>query len=434
MSLLDSLKQNLYPGNTSNLIPENYKEEFNEEIVRVNYIRSRNISILLLIVLAALVVLDFDTYRRGLWLTIPGYRYLFYSHLVMWLGMFLNLVYSFFARLSSVNINVKRARLFIMAFGIITTISSALVSAADQLIHGGITVFILCVFALAITVYLKPIYSILIYAISYLVFLVGITYCQTNPEILRGHYINGTVLIILALFLSTILYYGKVRDFLSTKTIERQKIELETKNHELSATNRELHESLLALDESQNMIFTLTLTLESKDSNTHGHSDRVAEYVLALANHLGLNDMDKINLWRAAILHDIGKIGIPDAILNKTSRLTKEEWDIMKSHPERGESICSKLKFAREILPTIRHHHERFDGTGYPDGLKGEEIPYLARIISVADAVDAMTSPRSYRTPVTVEQAIQELQRCSGTQFDPHIVKAFLEIYNPRSA
>jgi len=434
MSLLESLKQNLLPGNSSNLIPETLKEEFNEEIVHINYIRSRNVSILLLIVLAVLVVLDYDTYRRGLWLTIPGYRYLFYGHLIMGLGIFSNLSYSFIARLSAANIHIKSARFFIVVFSFIITISSALVSAADQLIHGGITVFVLCVFALAVTIYLKPVLSILIYALSYLVFLMGITYCQTNPEILRGHYINGTVLVILALFLSTILYFGKVRDFLSTKTIERQKIELETKNQELSTTNQELHESLLALDESQNMIFTLTLTLESKDSNTHGHSERVAEYVLALANHLGLNDVDKVNLWRAAILHDIGKIGIPDAILNKSSRLTKEEWDVMKSHPERGESICSKLKFAREILPTIRHHHERFDGTGYPDGLKGEEIPYLARIISVADAVDAMTSPRSYRTPVTVEQAVQELQRCSGTQFDPYIVKAFLEIYNPRSA
>lgn len=206
-------------------------------------------------------------------------------------------------------------------------------------------------------------------------------------------------------------------------------MELEKKNNQLSVTNEELNESLSALDESQNMIFTLTLTLESKDSNTRGHSERVAEYVHSLADFLDLPETDKKNIWRAAILHDIGKIGIPDIILNKSSGLTEDEWEIMKSHPVRGESICSKLKFAREILPIIRHHHEHYNGAGYPDGLIGESIPYLARIVSVADTVDAMTSPRNYRLPVTMEEAVEELKRCAGTQFDPAIVEAFVEVY-----
>ncbi len=132
---------------------------------------------------------------------------------------------------------------------------------------------------------------------------------------------------------------------------------------------------------------------------------------------------------RAAVLHDIGKIGIPDYILNKPLPLTEEEWKTVKLHPVRGEAICSKLKFAQEILPIIRHHHERYDGTGYPDGLKGENIPFLARIVSIADTVDAITSQRTYRMARSMEYALDELRRCSGTQFDSFLAEAFIEIY-----
>lgn len=180
----------------------------------------------------------------------------------------------------------------------------------------------------------------------------------------------------------------------------------------------------------QNAIFSLALTLESKDSNTYGHSERVAENVLEIAKVLKLEDRDKRNLWRAAMLHDIGKIGIPDVILHKPLSLTQPEWDIMKLHPERGEGICSKLSFAQEVLPIIRHHHERYDGAGYPDGLAGDSIPLLARIVSIADTVDAITSPRSYRAVETMEYAIGELKRCSGTQFDPFLVDAYLDVCN----
>jgi len=117
-------------------------------------------------------------------------------------------------------------------------------------------------------------------------------------------------------------------------------------------------------------------------------------------------------------------------ILNKPSALDSEEWSIMKSHPERGEAICSKLNFAREILPIIRHHHERYDGKGYPDGLSGEDIPFLARLVSIADTVDAITSSRPYRSAGTFEQVLEELQKCAGTQFDPVLVAAFISLYN----
>lgn len=421
-------KPHFYRSNPSDTIPNNQKEEFNEEITRINYVRSRNISALLLFALIILILLDYDSYQKGQWIAVPGYRLLFYGHVVMALGMLSVLAFSLFAGLNSGSAQTRLKGIFVLAFSFTISISSVLISIGDQFIHGEITVYIICLFALAILNYQKFAVNIIIYGVSFLIFIVGVTFAQSNQEILRGHYVNSTALVILALFLATILYFSKVKDFLSTKTIEKQKMELETKNKELSVTNEELNDSLLALDESQNMIFSLTLTLESKDSNTHGHSERVAEYVSALAKHLNLNETEYINLWRAAILHDIGKIGIPDIILNKPSSLTVEEWEIMKSHPVRGESICSKLKFAREILPIIRHHHEHYNGAGYPDGLKGESIPYLARIVSVADTVDAMTSPRNYRSPVTMEETIEELKRCAGTQFDPAIVDAFVEI------
>ena len=412
-------------------IPQAYRKELNENLIDTNYFRSRNLSFLLLLVFTLLLYLDYQNYIQGLWQEVPGYVSLFYAHLILTIGNLILLGYLFAARLNS-NLSFAR-QIFIVAFSYLNVIGTALVSSADQYIHNEITVFVLCALTFAILNNQKPLINLGMYAVSYGVFIVGISITQSNLDILRGHYINGTVLVILAFFLSAILYFAKVKDFMSRKTIEQQKQELEQTNEELTASNQELHESLLALDESQNMIFSLTLTLESKDSNTHGHSERVAEYVGALANRLELNEVDKQNLWRAAILHDIGKIGIPDIILNKPDSLTEEEWEIMRSHPVRGESICSKLRFASEILPIIRHHHERFDGLGYPDGLKGSSIPYLARVVSVADAVDAMTSPRTYKTSVTMEQTIEELKRCSGTQFDPAIVEAFIAIYQSKS-
>lgn len=208
----------------------------------------------------------------------------------------------------------------------------------------------------------------------------------------------------------------------------------EQANMKLSTENSALRESLLALDASQEMIFTLTLALESKDQYTRGHSERVAEYALAIAEYLKLGEEEKVNLWHAAILHDIGKIGIPDSIPHRSSSVSEEDWLIMRSHSERGETICSKLKFAQKILPIIRHHHERYDGKGYPDGLKGENIPLLARIVTIADMVDAVTSERPFRSAQTLETALVQLEKNAGTQFDPSLVMAFIALYRKKSS
>ncbi|MHB8065887.1 MAG: HD-GYP domain-containing protein [Ruminiclostridium sp.] len=419
---------NFFTGLKHLYIPEAQKLEFDQELISINFYRLRNLTFILIFGSIILLGTDFLNKQKGLWLSIPGYKWLFYVHLLLLCSMLALLPLLLLARNSNSN-HMRWRSFYIILVTYSITIICTLISIVDQLIHGQITVYILGSIIISVFAYLRPWASLRVFLTSYLVFLVGITFVQQNPAMLRGHYINGTVLALLSLFLSIVLYYSKIADFLSKKTIECQKGELEQTNHQLKRTNSKLQESLLALDESQNIIFTLTLAMESKDAYTHGHSERVAEYSLELARYLNLGETDQVHLYRAAILHDIGKIGIPDAILNKPSILTSDEWLIMKSHPERGETICSRLNFTKEILPIIRHHHEHYDGTGYPDGLRGESIPFLARIVSIADMVDAITSRRPYRSARTLGQALEELRKHKGTQFDPILVEAFIELY-----
>lgn len=174
-----------------------------------------------------------------------------------------------------------------------------------------------------------------------------------------------------------------------------------------------------------NTIRSLAEAIDAKDSYTRGHSDRVAEFAEALADELCL-DEEAVNAIRyAGYLHDTGKIGVPDAVLNKAGRLTGEEYEIIKSHPVLSHRIIEPVDFLSDIKPLVRHHHERYDGTGYPDGLAGEGIPLGARIISIADAYEAMISDRPYRKAMTGAAAVDELNRCSGSQFDPFMVEIF---------
>jgi len=171
---------------------------------------------------------------------------------------------------------------------------------------------------------------------------------------------------------------------------------------------------------------SLAAAVDAKDPYTHGHSDRVATYSGAIAEKLDLSGEQRIALEMAAYLHDIGKIGIRESILLKPGELTDEEMGQMRHHPLIGANILKPVAFPWPIAPVVRHHHERYDGDGYPAGLKGEEIPLLARILTVADAFEAMTTDRPYRPGRTQEEAIEELHACEGGQFDPRIVKAFV--------
>jgi len=175
-------------------------------------------------------------------------------------------------------------------------------------------------------------------------------------------------------------------------------------------------------------IKTLISVINAKDKYTYGHVERVVIYCKLLADKLKLGAKDKKDLVYGAYMHDIGKINISKEILNKNMPLTKEEWEIMKQHSSNGVEIIKPVKSLEEIIPIILHHHERYDGTGYPGNLKGEDIPYLVRMLTVADCFDAMTSNRPYNKRKTYMEAMDELKRCSGTQFDTDIVNAFVEV------
>jgi len=166
--------------------------------------------------------------------------------------------------------------------------------------------------------------------------------------------------------------------------------------------------------------------LEAKDFYTQGHSQRVKLYSLAIAEELGMKGQELEDLRRASVLHDLGKIGVREAILNKPGKLTEEEFAEIVRHPGTAVGILEPIPFFRPLLPAILHHHERFDGKGYPSRLAGSNIPLASRIMTIADTFDAMTSTRAYRKALSKADAIAEIRRCSGTQFDPDIVPAFL--------
>jgi putative nucleotidyltransferase with HDIG domain len=174
-------------------------------------------------------------------------------------------------------------------------------------------------------------------------------------------------------------------------------------------------------------VLALSSAIDARDPYTAGHSRKVKDIALAIADQLNLSEQDKRILHLGALLHDIGKLTIPEKILTKPGRLSEEEYKLIKTHPERGAKILSNVTMLEGVLTCVAQHQEKFDGTGYPKGLKGKEISLFARILAVADAYDAMTSERAYRRAFTKEEAKEELRRCSGTHFDPQIVEAFFK-------
>ena len=190
---------------------------------------------------------------------------------------------------------------------------------------------------------------------------------------------------------------------------------------------------LEARSRALSIIYALAATVDAKDHYTYGHSKKVSDYAVAVGEAMGL-PQDRIDIVRAAgLLHDIGKVGIPDSILNKKGTLNDEEWGLIKDHPKLGVEILRHVIDLVNCLPVILHHHERFDGTGYPSGLKGDNIPLEARILAVADAFDAITSPRPYREQLSSQEALEELKRCIGSQFDPKVLEVFFKVVTPAS-
>ncbi len=177
-------------------------------------------------------------------------------------------------------------------------------------------------------------------------------------------------------------------------------------------------------------ISSLAEAVERRDPYTGGHTKRVLYYSLVIGKFLGLSVDELKELYVAAVLHDIGKIAVPDKILQKPAPLSRDEFDILTKHPVDGATIIANISGMDKVVEAVKYHHERFDGKGYPDRLKGENIPLLARIIAVADTFDAMTTDRPYRKALSFEEAVKEIERFSGTQFCPNVVRTFKEAYN----
>lgn len=212
-----------------------------------------------------------------------------------------------------------------------------------------------------------------------------------------------------------LLVESGIKSIEQMNTIKQINIELKDKSDELEKAYLDT-------------IGILRYTVEAKDPYTRGHSDRVSEYSVLIGEKLGLDDEILHILKIGGLFHDIGKIGIPDSILLKESKLNDDEYSQIKNHPSIGAHILGDAAIFHDILPIVKHHHEKFNGTGYPSQLKGYSIPLIARIAAVADTFDAMTSKRSYRNALPLDIVTSEIEKCSGSQFDPEIATIFLDI------
>ena len=216
------------------------------------------------------------------------------------------------------------------------------------------------------------------------------------------------------------------------EALSDQQFSLLVSQQDLLLANERLRLKSEEVLKSQDVIRTLAQALEARDHYTQGHSSRVSDAAVLLARELGLSREEQEIVRLGCLLHDVGKIHVPDAVLSKPGALDAQEFALMKKHPAIGEQICRPLVFARPCLSIIRHHHERWDGGGYPDGLKGEEISLHARIAAVADAWDAMTSDRPYRRALDTDTAVSRLRQGAGTQWDRHLVDVFIAMMEKR--
>ena len=235
------------------------------------------------------------------------------------------------------------------------------------------------------------------------------------------------------------LFHVKIKRAIEKRQfLRKEKNYKENLENEVREKTRELADKNVLLEQyghqlenaTVQVMSTLQAAMEEKDEYTAGHTRRVTQYALLLGEEIGLSEQDMIILERASHFHDIGKLVIDLSCIQKPGKLTAEEWALIKKHPEVGANIIQPLEFTKRERSIILHHHERLDGNGYPTGIGGDEIDLLTRIITVADSYDAMTSRRNYRRNLSIIEAVAELRRCAGTQFDPDLVEVFAGIIN----
>lgn len=226
------------------------------------------------------------------------------------------------------------------------------------------------------------------------------------------------------LILENRLYQEHLEEIVKAQTGEIRGL-LYKEQQKTSELNKALEEVQITYNAT---LDALSIALDYRDNETEGHSQRVVRYSLQIGKMLGLNKHETEILARGTLLHDIGKIGVPDSVLWKPGKLTEEEWVEMRRHVEYGYRMLQHIPFLKDAALMVFHHHERYDGTGYPQGLKGDHIVIGARIFAIADTYDAMTTDRPYRKALTDGEAREEIQRCSGSQFDPYVGEAFFRI------
>lgn len=258
--------------------------------------------------------------------------------------------------------------------------------------------------------------------LSYLVMMIVLSFVRKG----KNHFeqfiiVEISVILSLAAFAESLLNsYAVLRIAIMCSVIFYYMF-FQTKIYQSDIIGRQKEKIAMSEHFNLQMVAALAGTVDAKDSYTKGHSRRVAEYAREIAKRLGKDEKFRKRIYYMGMLHDVGKIGIPDTIIKKSGKLTEEEYNIIKSHPSIGSDVLANISDMPQLYCGARWHHERFDGSGYPDGLKGRDIPLEARIIAVADAYDAMTSRRSYRDALPQEQVRQEMVMGKGTQFDPQI-------------
>ena len=263
------------------------------------------------------------------------------------------------------------------------------------------------------------------------------TYRAHMAESIRSEAGLFAIILVLSVLASTVMIGVLTRSLRSVASyahaIENGEFssEIAVSSHDEASTIAEAFNLVLhrLRDSYVSTLGALAALLETKDRLTETHSLRGVRYAIALGKAAGLSPAQLTQLEYGSLLHDIGKIGVADFVLKKTGPLTEEEWQIMRQHPAIGYNVLKNLEFLHNSLPIVLHHQERYDGRGYPNGLKGEQIPLLARIFTIADAFDAMTSDRPYRKSMRPDAAIQEMKRNSGTQFDPKMTEIFVRLW-----
>lgn len=288
---------------------------------------------------------------------------------------------------------------------------SVVVSFLDMRAGNFPVVYLTVIVTLGGVVILNPRFYILLCAVS-TVLIVGLDSIEGfHYFISSSEFINVAVFLIMAMIINRQIYASAVKDY---------------RNHELlTASVIEERNRVSAI--SMQTILSISNAVDAKDSYTQEHSKRVSEYSVIIAKNLGFDDKRCEAIRQIALLHDIGKIAVSDSILNKPAKLTDDEYEIMKNHTTAGGQILKDLTIIENVSLGAMHHHERYDGNGYPKGLAGKDIPIEARIIAVADAFDAMNSNRIYRNSLTKEKILSELENGRGKQFDPEIVDLFMD-------